>query len=249
MNPGNLHHIYLSDIDTERFGIPIARASEVTVDTLPSIMDFCRTNGVRMVIARCAVSNISAAQEMQRLGFVLMDTLLFYRRDIVGIRIPKDDGKALIRSMRTGEEEDVRNMAAKSFVGYSGHYHSDDRLDKAKCDEAYISWAYRSCTSRDVADDVLLAELNGVLAGFGTMCMRNPEEGEGVLFGVVPSAQGQGVYRSLIIQGMNWCRKKKATRMVVSTQITNIAVQKVWVRLGFEPSHGYYTFHKWFDEF
>jgi hypothetical protein len=34
--------------------------------------------------------------------------------------------------------------------------------------------------------------------------------------------------------------------MLISTQITNVAVQKVWTRLGFEPSRSYYTFHKWF---
>ena len=35
--------------------------------------------------------------------------------------------------------------------------------------------------------------------------------------------------------------------MVLSTQVTNLAVQKVWSRLGFEPSRSYYTFHLWFD--
>jgi hypothetical protein len=34
-------------------------------------------------------------------------------------------------------------------------------------------------------------------------------------------------------------------RMVVSTQITNLAVQKVWVRQGFELTGSYYTFHLW----
>jgi GNAT superfamily N-acetyltransferase len=84
--------------------------------------------------------------------------------------------------------------------------------------------------------------------GFATLRLNNPEEGEGVLFGVGPLAQGQGIYRSFMIHGMEWCLQQGMTRMVVSTQITNIAVQKVWTRLGFEPSHAYYTFHKWFDD-
>jgi hypothetical protein len=45
---------------------------------------------------------------------------------------------------------------------------------------------------------------------------------------------------------MAWCASRGAARMMVSTQINNVAVQKVWARLGFEPNYAYYTFHKWF---
>ena len=83
--------------------------------------------------------------------------------------------------------------------------------------------------------------------GFATLRLNNSDEGEGVLFGVAPKAQGRGIYRSFMVKGMEWCMKKNATHMVVSTQITNTAVQKVWSRVGFEPNNAYYTFHKWFD--
>ena len=80
------------------------------------------------------------------------------------------------------------------------------------------------------------------------MRLNSPEEGEGVLFGVAPAAQGRGIYRSFMVRGMEWCLAQGTSRMVVSTQITNIAVQKVWTRLGFEPHKSYLTFHRWFDD-
>lgn len=86
-----------------------------------------------------------------------------------------------------------------------------------------------------------------MLLSFATLRLNSQEEGEGVLFAVHPEAQGRGIYRALILEGMRWCMQQKVASMVVSTQITNIAVQKVWVRAGFEPSHAYYTFHVWFD--
>jgi hypothetical protein len=46
---------------------------------------------------------------------------------------------------------------------------------------------------------------------------------------------------------MEWGLKQGFQQMLYSTQITNIAVQKVWVRLGAELDHAYYTFHKWFE--
>jgi len=45
---------------------------------------------------------------------------------------------------------------------------------------------------------------------------------------------------------LRWFEARGRSRMLISTQITNVAVQKVWIRLGFEPSKSYYTFHKWF---
>lgn len=239
--------VHLSAIDGERFGILVARASVVAGDTLPSVNDFCRQKGVALLIARCPASEHRTAQAMERNGFSLMDTLVYYARDLGKMPIPSDNGKVSVRPVRPGEEEAVKRIAADSFRGYFGHYHADDRLGRKECDEVYTSWAVRSCISRDVADEVLVADLEGDIVGFATLRLNSPEEGEGVLFGVSPSAQGHGIYRSFMIHGMDWCVSKATRRMVVSTQITNIAVQKVWVRVGLEPSHAWYTFHKWFD--
>ena len=241
------NQIYLSAIDEERFGISTARAPEVTLEDLPSIMHFCRANGVVFLIARCLAYNLRAAQAMEREGFALMDTLIYYGRDLVKEVKLSDTGKILVRQIRPGEEHKVKAIAAEAFRGYSGHYHADERLDRAKCDEVYVSWAFLSCVSRNVADEVLVAELDESIVGFATLRLNSQEEGDGVLFGVAPSFQGQGIYTSLIIHGMEWCLSKGATRMVYSTQITNIGVQKALTRVGFEHSHAYYTFHKWFD--
>lgn len=238
--------VYLSTIDEERYGIRTARATYVTVGTLPSVMEFCRNNKVILLIARCLTSELRAAQAMEREGFSLMDTLVYYMRDLVATISP-ETGKILVRPIRPGEEDAVRVVAAESFRGYLGHYHADERLDRAKCDEAYISWAVRSCLSKDVGDEVLVAGQEGQIVGFATLRLNSLEETEGVLFGIVPAFQGQGIYRSLMIHGMEWSRLKGATQMIYSTQITNIAAQKVLARLGFEPSHAFYTFHKWFD--
>lgn len=239
--------VHLSPIDGECFGISVARAPVVALDTLPAVNDFCGENSIALLIARCPASELRVAQTMERDGFSLMDTLVYYSRDLVKAPIPSDLGKVLIRPIQPGEEDGVKRVAVESFRGYFGHYHADDRLDRKQCDEVYTSWAVRSCTSGDVADEVLVADLGGRIVGFATLRLDSPQEGEGVLFGVAPSAQGHGIYRSFMIGGMDWCLSKGATRMVVSTQITNTAVQKVWARVGFEPSHACYTFHKWFD--
>lgn len=240
--------VYLSDIDEDQFGIRTAKSVKVTADNLPKIMEFCHDNNVKMLIARCPADDFPAIHAMEKEGFLLMDTLVYYySRDLTNAPIPSDTGKATIRQARSGEENEIKVVAAEAFRGYFGHYHADERLDNSKCDEVYISWAVNSCISHDFADEVLVAELNGSVVGLATLRMNSSVESEGVLFGVVQPARKIEVYRSFMIHGMEWSVLKGAKRMVVSTQLINIVVQRVWIRFGFEMRKSYYTLHKWFD--
>src|SRR5687768_14568531 len=123
----------LSSIDEERFGIRTARATMVILDTLPTIMDFCQDNNVVLLIARCAVSELRVAQKMERQGFQLMDTLVYYTFDLERRAIPSDAGEAVVRPLASGEEDEVKLVAAESFRSYYGHYHADEKLDRTQC--------------------------------------------------------------------------------------------------------------------
>jgi ribosomal protein S18 acetylase RimI-like enzyme len=236
----------LSALDQERFGVVTARASAVGAGSLPAVLAFCWEHHVQFLIARCDAGDLTAAQAIEDAGGRLMDTLVYYTRVLVEGDLPGHNCKVPIRPLRQDDIAGVGAVASEAFKGYYGHYHADPRLDRVQCDEAYQSWAHRSCVSRDVAEEVLVAD-DGAIAGFATLRMNDPSEGEGVLFGVAPRAQGVGIYKALMVEGMRWAKASGAERMVVSTQITNLAVQKVWSRLGFEPSSAQYTFHAWLD--
>ena len=238
----------LSAIDEERFGIRTARAPAVTAEALPPILDYCRDNGVVLLIARCLASELTAAQAMERAGFSLMDTLVYYARDDLDRKtIPLDRGISTIRPAGPGDAPKVYAVAAEAFKDYYGHYHADPRLDRTKCDEAYMDWAYRSCVSREAADAVLAAVLQDEIVGFSTLKLNSFDEAEWLLSGVLPKTQGKGIYQALAINNLLWAEEEGAKRLIVSTQINNLAVQRVWIRLGFYPAYSYYTFHKWFD--
>lgn len=235
-----------SKIDSDRFGVRVARA-HIGAENLSQALDFCVSEKINVLFARCATGDLSIAQKMEGLGFLLMDTLVYYSFDLVKRPIPDDSPRVLLRTFVPGDEGQIEKVAANAFRGYYGHYHADPRLDRSRCDEGYVSWAVRSCMSKQVATEVLVADRNSEVVGFATLRVNSPNEGEGVLFGVAPEAQGMGIYRSFMVQGMQWCKEQDVERMVVSTQVTNVAVQKVWCRVGFEPAHSFYTFHKWFS--
>ena len=244
----DLADVSLSAIDEQRFGVRIARAPSITVDNLPGVLDFCHAQRVAMLIARCPASEFRTTQVMERKGFLLMDALLYFARNLTDWSLPVDCGTAHIRPVRPGEEDAVANVAAAAFAGHTGHYHADDRLDTQKATEGYRSWTRQACVSRDVAAEMLVADKDGSIAGFYAMRFNSPQEVEGVIGAVAPAYQRHGIFRSLMLGGMEWSVAQGATRMLASTLITNLGVQKAWVRLGFEPSHAVYTFHKWFDD-
>ena len=99
-----LPQVFLSAIDEERFGIRTAKAPRVTLDVLPLVTDFCDANNVTLLIARTLTSDLQVAQAMEREGFILMDTLVYYIRNLKKMPIAPAIGDVLIRTIRPGKK-------------------------------------------------------------------------------------------------------------------------------------------------
>src|SRR2546423_11569309 len=130
--------IALSALDTTRFGVRTARADAMTGEGLSSALDFCRSQDVELLIGRCKVENAAAVQMLESASFKLMDTLVYYQRNLASSPVadPQDDR---IRLLRAGEEEQVEAIARECFSDYGGHYHADPRLQRRACTEVYAS--------------------------------------------------------------------------------------------------------------
>lgn len=239
--------VSLSPMDEARFGVRTAKAKLNSINDVAVLREFCIVNDVQFAIVRCPTLDAQIAQALEKDDFFLTDTLVYFRCDLDKIQsIPIEDGVVNIRSVQPGDETSVGQIAAEAFHDFRGHYHADPYLDRAKCDEVYVDWAVRSCISRDVADDVLIAEFDKKIIGFTTLRMESAEIGTTRLTGVATAAQKQGVYRCLQAHGINWCKNQGARWLITSTTVSNVPVQKVWVRRGYEPHASEYTFHKWF---
>lgn len=232
--------------DEKRFGVRTARAVEVTEDSLPEILEFCRENRIELLIARCEVSEIRAAQALEREGCFLTDTLVRYVRNLVKHPVPELPGGITVRPINRDEEETVGQIAADAFRDYGGHYRADGRLARVPASEIYASWAVNSCRKRDRSREVLVAEYRGEVAGFTSVQLTGSAESDCPLGGVAPSAGRRSmIMRALSIGSMNWARSRGASRQFVSMLITNRVMQKILIRLDFEPEDAHYTFHGW----
>jgi len=243
-------NISLSNIDRDRFGVVTAKATLDGSEPVPAVMQWCGEHGVQMLIARCATTQLAQVQQLEQAGCFLTDTLVYFsKRHIARHEVALPDGYSA-RLATGADAEAVGALAGLTFEGYFGHYHVDPRLDKRDADLVYSSWAANSCGNTAVADAVVLIEHSGAdgrsIAAFATLKVHSAQEFEGVLFGVHPGHQGKRLYHALMQLAQNWASERAIAHMIVSTQVTNLSVQKVWCRQGFEPSRSYYTFHKWF---
>jgi GNAT superfamily N-acetyltransferase len=236
----------ISELDTRRFGTPCVRAQDLTSADLAATLDYCRRQSAGVCVARCATGDFATIHAVEDEGFRLMDTLVYYQARLGDAPIPVRGTALPIRPARPDESGAVGLLAEAAFKDYFSHYHADPRFDRRKVDEVFIDWASRSCVDKSVADEVFVADAGHELGAFATLRFNDEIEGEGVLFAVHPEQQNKGIYRDLMISGMQWCRDHNRGRMVVSTQVNNHAVQRAWTRLGFVIYKSFYTFHKWF---
>lgn len=216
------------------------------MEGLAGALDFCRSQGVELLIGRCMVEDAETVHTLEAAGFLLMDTLVYYQRNLARSPVT-DPGDDRIRLLRDGEGEQVEAIARECFRDYGGHYHADPRLDRRACTEVYASWARSSCEQQGASSFVLVADDGHSVVAFSTFSLTAAGEGELLLGAVSPRARGSGLYRLLTLAGMYRLQSSGASRFITSTYLGNWGAQASWAAAGLSPHAAYHTFHRWFD--
>lgn len=235
--------IELNKQETDRFGFRAARLQDLDVD-FATLQKAASDLDVQFLSVRVPTNNLKKVQQFERLGFQLMDTLVYYDRDLEGVSKTVDTS---IRLSNPSDAAAVSDVARQAFTGYFGHYHADERLRNEEADEVYVEWATNSILNASPAAPATVMEHDGQIFSFLTMRITESDLGELILVGVRPDAQGKGVYGRLIDHGLSVLKEMGCTKVVTSTQINNIAVQRAWAKRGFRMQRSYYTLHKWMD--
>lgn len=238
--------VEINVLESARFGIVAGRVTNAAA--APAEIDHAaRAQHVQMLTVRLGCEQLSRVHAFEAAGYRLMDTLVYFGRDLHDLPPPVTLPEGLsIRLAGAADAGAVGEVARAGFAGYIGHYHADARLDRRAADAAYVDWAETSTAWTSPATPVLVAESEGTIAGFLSLRLNEPVEMEIVLNAVAPSHQGKGAYGALVRQAMRLAQAEGCSRIITSTQITNCRVQRVWTRLGLMPRRGLYTFHKWF---
>lgn len=229
-------------LDSKRFGIRVFRGRADNVEAAADLLQFARSTDLDLLIVRCPVESVAAAQTLERAGALLTDTLVYYRGSTSGFALSPTPSPR-VRLCQEADCAALEAIARASFAGFFGHYHADPRLDPTAATEGYVEWA--SSALSDASAVVLVSETDGHLSGFLTAKRLDAKIWEILLNGVAPEFQRKGIYAALFREIGCRARAQGASELLVSTQLANLAPQKVWTRAGLVLDHALYTFHWW----
>src|SRR5690606_16625774 len=127
-----------------------------------------------------------------------------------------------------------------SFESYPNHYAVNPLFAADRAAAGYIEWAL----SR-IGDDeghVLVLRSDEKPIGVATLVdLGDVLEIE--LAGLIASAQGRGAYGVLLEGCVREAAQLGRTRVIISTQVDNVRVQRAWIRAGFKPFAAVETVH------
>ena len=234
--------VRLSELDSERFGVRIARADGLNAAEVRPITAAALGDGAEMIIARCPADDFAAIHALERAGYLTMETLVHYRGPVTSA--PESPQ---VRQGTPADADAVGQVARVAFATYAGHYHADPRLADLDCVEAYASWAHR-CATGEAADDLVVAEVEDRVVGF--QAHRSPEPGVGqlLLVCVAPQARGLGLYRALGAYAQRWSAAQGHSQLWATCHQANLASHRVFIGLGLRPARVESTFHGWADD-
>jgi GNAT superfamily N-acetyltransferase len=89
----------------------------------------------------------------------------------------------------------------------------------------------------------VLGEHDALMALATTLMVNDGQSLEVLLAGTAPNFQGRGVYRSLFAGVVARTAELGCLEVVISTQASNIGVQRAWAALGLRPFAAFTTVH------
>lgn len=233
-----------SALDSARFGVEIYRGRITGSAGADTAFALATTTAVDMLIARVPAAELEVAQRFAQRGALLAGTLVGYRgaTDHFSAGAPPS-GYTL--GLATAKDRDALDQVARSsFTDFAGHYHADPRLDRTAATEGYVQWCL-ACLDQP-GHEVAVVRSDGDLVAFATVRVDD-DVAEILLNGVHPAHQRRGLYAALVRHIGASLRLRSKGWIESSTQLSNLAPQKVWVRHGLEPAGSFFTFHLWYD--
>jgi ribosomal protein S18 acetylase RimI-like enzyme len=250
------------DWDTRLFGFPIARIGYllskknygdpfvVKQKLISSLVNRCCKNLLLHVSVRVNKEDLTSIHALESKSFRLMDVLVTYSFDFrkhstANLVIPNQ-----IRRYKSDEIVELSEIARECFADYTvatDRFHADSTLPKEKSDLLYIKWLVDS--SQDPLSEILVAEIDGKPVGFNicnigkkTAKQLGFRLGNIALTAVKPSERGRSIATSLLSASLIWFADKVD---IVETggQVSNYAIQRAWVRVGFKITRSQCTLH------
>jgi ribosomal-protein-alanine N-acetyltransferase len=256
---GKIHggtSLYVSDWDTQHFGIKVGKTDFLLFDDfvelndrLKFLKDFYKKLSnlkFQVVFLRHALSDSRTIIALSKAGCFLADILLTFHRNLGNSLFLESRGDSSIR-VREAHKEDsnsIGNLARRSFS--ISHFHSDPNLPHALSNELYAKWSISSLN--EPSSKVFIAEDKEAIYGFIVCSIKSLTNK--VSYGVVDliavdqNKQRMGIGKILLTEALKWL-SSQVSSVYVGTQATNIPAVRLYESFGFKLVDSEATFHLW----
>ncbi|OGV50884.1 MAG: hypothetical protein A2X49_05570 [Lentisphaerae bacterium GWF2_52_8] len=193
-------------------------------------------SGPVFVYAKVPTDSLAAAHFLESFGFRLIDTNVLFDRELPGG--PAAPFSPAVRLARPEDREEVMRIARENFI--FSRFHLDPMIPRDTANEIKAQWAGNFFNGKR-GDAMLIAENEGELAGFCQMLFK-----DGLatidLIAVEKKHRRLGLSAALVAAAESHYTKK-ATRMLVGTQVANIPSMRSYEKAGFRIRDSKYIFH------
>lgn len=233
-----------SELDSVRFGYNVAKVNKFAYP-VNDLINALRLNNYKLVLSKVNANDIRLINQLEKCGFLLKDIQLTYKYELSETLALSLTEGIKIREAQLSDKEELYQIAINSFVDY-GHYSADENLDSTHCKEIYGDWIMRSYDNK-VADNIIVAEINGEIAGFLSHKIHKDQftYAVGGIGAVNPKYRNRDIFKIITISGINWAIERQCKWVEHNVLITNSPVMRSFGKLGFKPANPAITFHKW----
>jgi GNAT superfamily N-acetyltransferase len=234
-----------SPLESNRFGARVFRGELTEVDP-NQISSFLQAEKVDIAIFRIPTENsyqISRCLETS-FPFITADTLVYYNCNLNKYQPNALKNELTFIECTENNTKVINDLVNEIFIDYTNHYFSNPVLDKQSLLEGYKEWARSYIGEKKAGKISWIVQKGKDIVGFATCDFdEQSNECEGILYGVLPTFSGKGIYGDIIRFTQQYFKDNGYRDMKVSTQIQNYAVQKVWGREGFVLEKALNTVH------
>lgn len=234
-----------SDAESRRFGLRIMRGVVGAGAGNNTILEELKASAPDVVIFRCDAGDTSQISTLVSAGLIPLhaDTLVYYSANLS----PPPTLVEASRQIRTANDEDATALSGiirRSFVSYRNHYHANPLFSPEAILDGYVEWALDYAIQPTCDQQTWLYCLDNGVCSFATCRLDKVRQSvEIVLNATDPSWSGRGFYSKLLRHLLDHYGNLGFSRLMISTQIWNYAVQRVWTRAGLTMDRAYDTYH------
>lgn len=240
--PGSLS-IEKGEAESRRFGISVVNLR--CGDDIGGGLNIAKLLGdvnFDLAVVRFPSSNPALGGQLRRdnWGLVVTDPTVYWGAEISGVR--RMPVEAVFEPASSGDLDEVGDVIKSAFRNYRSHWHYNPLTSGINMVDAYIEWL-KNVVARHEEGAYLLRSLSdrrpmgmALLEFCGSFV-------EVLLAGVSAGLQGQGNYAMIVAGIEDVARERGVEKVVISTQASNINVQKAWARYGWLPLKTLQTVH------